>query len=76
MIKGVKVEGRGIKETVEEVIKEMKIEVDIEEVRRTGGKDKKGREMIVVRLKNEEQKRRIMERKRNLKDRKEWVEED
>lgn len=44
-----KVEGRGIKETVEKVIKEMEIEVDIEEVRRTGGKDTKGREMIVVR---------------------------
>lgn len=38
---------------MEEVIKEMEIDVDIEEVR-TGGKDTKGREMIVVWLKNEE----------------------
>lgn len=47
--------------------------MDTKEVKRTGGKE--GREMIVVRLKNENQKR-IIEEKMKLKNRKEWVEKD
>lgn len=50
VIKGMKVEGRKIKETVKEVIKKMGVEMDIEEVRRTGGRNKEGKEMVIVRL--------------------------
>lgn len=39
----------------EEVIK-VWVEVDIKEVRRTGGRDREGREMIVVRSRNKNQK--------------------
>lgn len=54
MIKGVKVEEKEIKETVKEVIKEMGVEMDMEKVRITSGKDKEGKKMVVVRLKNED----------------------
>lgn len=50
--------------------------MDIEEVRRTGGRDKKGKEMVVVRLQNEDKKKKIMEGKRKLRNRKAWMEKD
>lgn len=41
MIKEVKVERRRIKESLKELIKEMEVEVNIGEVRRTGGRKTK-----------------------------------
>lgn len=33
------------------------VKVGIEEIRRTGGRDKDGREMVVVKLRNQDQKK-------------------
>lgn len=38
--------------------------MDIEEVRKTGERDKEGREMVIVRLRHENQKRRESWKKR------------
>lgn len=48
----------------------MGVEVDIEEVRKTGRRNKEGKKMVVVRLGNEDQKRKMKE-KRKFKDKKE-----
>lgn len=50
--------------------------VEIEQVRKVGGKDEKGRKAVVVKLGCREQKKSVMEKKGKLKNRKDWIEED
>lgn len=64
------------KEAVEEVLKILRVREDMEEIRRLGGEEERGGEMLLVKLKREEQKREIMRRKRELKDRGEKIMED
>lgn len=64
------------KEAVEEVLKILGVREDMEEIRRLGGKEGRGREMLLVKLKRKEQKREIMRRKRELKGRREKIMED
>lgn len=67
-----KLEGRGIKETVEEVIKEMEIEVDIEEDRWKGYKRERN---DCSEVKKRGVKKEDHGRKKKF-ERKEWVEKD
>ncbi|KAL6418362.1 hypothetical protein ACFW04_012184 [Cataglyphis niger] len=61
---------------VEELFDSIGIKAEIEEVRKIGGSVEKGREMMVVRLKNEDQKREVWNKKKLLKGRKERILED
>lgn len=70
IIKRLEVREGGRREIVEGVIKNIEVEVEIEEVKRIGGDRKRERKMVLVKLENEEQKRKMMEKKKNLKGRK------
>lgn len=61
IIKGMEEKEEKRRETVEGIIKDIEVKVDIREI--IGGDRKKVREMVIVKLRNKEQKRRIMENK-------------
>lgn len=52
------------------------LRADMEEIRRLGEEERRGREMLLVKLKGKEQKREIMRRKRELRGRRENILED
>jgi len=76
IIKGLKVKEGNRREAVEEVLNVLEVRGNIEEVKRVGGDREQDREMVLVRLKIEEQRGEIMKRKRELKGRKERIMED
>ncbi|KAL6416560.1 hypothetical protein ACFW04_013367 [Cataglyphis niger] len=76
LIKGVEVKEGRRRGAVEELFDSIGIKAEIEEVRKIGGSVEEGREMMVVRLKNEDQKREIWNKKKLLKGRKERILED
>lgn len=59
-------------------MKDIEAKVKVEEIRRVKENDEKGTEMIWVRLENEEQRRKIMEKKvmEKLRGRKERIAND
>lgn len=62
---------------VEELLKVIGVKMEVTEIRRIGEGTEKGRgEMLLVKLKNEEQKWEIMANKKNLKGRGERISED
>lgn len=75
VIKGVVVKDVKRKEAVEEMMKVLRVKADMEEVRRLG-EERRGGEMLLVKLKGKEQKREIMRRKRELRGRREKIVED
>jgi len=74
LIKGLVVKEGKRKEAVEEIFKILEVKADIEEVKRIGGEGE--REMAVVRMSSEEQKKEVMRKKWRLKGRKEIIMED
>lgn len=79
LIKGLEEKERRRREMAEEVIKKMGIEVDIKEIKRIEGDREKngvGKEMVLKKLEKKEQKRRIVECKKKLRERKEIILED
>lgn len=76
VIKGIKVKEGKRREVVEEMMKDIGMKVKIEEIRRLKGNEEGETEMIWVRLESEKQRREILEKKKNLKDRKERIVED
>ncbi|KAL6421643.1 hypothetical protein ACFW04_014561 [Cataglyphis niger] len=76
LIKGVEIKEGRRRVAVEELFDNIGVKAKIEEVRKIGGGLKKGREIIVVRLKSEKQKREVWNRKKLLKGRKERILED
>lgn len=54
----------------------MEVKADMEEIRKLGGEKGKCGEMLLVKLKGDEQKREIMRKKRELTGRREKVMED
>lgn len=68
-------EGRK-QEAVEKMLRIMEARVKIKEIRKLGGEKDKRWEIILMKLENEEQRREVMLRKRNLRGRKERVLED
>ncbi|KAL6416393.1 hypothetical protein ACFW04_011573 [Cataglyphis niger] len=76
LIKGVEVKEGKRRVAVEELFDSIGIKAEIEEVRKIGGSVEEGREMMVIRLKNEDQKREVWNKKKLLKGRKERILED
>lgn len=77
VIKGLKLRTEKGEEEVRKLLNEgLGLEVTVREVKRVGTVDREGRGRLVVKLEDEDQKRRIMTGKRKLKRRKERIEED
>lgn len=76
LFKGVQGEGGMMKEEIIKLCGEIGVEVDIEEIRMVKtGKEEKGK-MVIVKLRKEDSKRRILENNGKLKGREVWIEED
>lgn len=76
IIKGVSREKGDWRWGVEKIMKEIGADVRISEMRKINtGREDKG-EMVWVRLEKEEDKRQVWDKKRRLKGRKVWIEED
>lgn len=67
IIRGIKREGREAKEKVEELLREIGVEGEVEEVRRMAGSKEEGEETVWARLDGWRKKREVMEKKRKLK---------
>ncbi|GAB1869444.1 hypothetical protein CAJAP_10523 [Camponotus japonicus] len=76
IIRGLKVESGKRRKKVEELMKEIVARVDIVETKKIGEDREKGREMVWVRLRDEEQRGEILEKKGRLKGRRERIGED
>lgn len=72
IIRGMKVKERERREAVGDLLKVIGAKAKIKDIKRIGER----REMIIVRLKNVEQRKEIMRKKRNLKERRERIMED
>lgn len=76
VMRGLKVGEGNIETGIEKVMKDIGVEVRIEEVRRIKtGKGEWG-EMVVVKLGSEEEKKKVMEGKKKLRGEKVWIMED
>jgi len=76
IIKGVEVKEGKRREAVEEVIGALGMKVDIESCWKLGRGTVVGQEMILVKLKEEKQRKEILEKRRNLRGRRERIIED
>lgn len=66
----------GSKEEIKNICKEIGVDIEIEEIRKVKmGREEKG-DMLIVKVRSEENKRKILENKRKLKGRSVWIEED
>lgn len=74
VIKGLEVGEEKKREAVEKLLKDIGAEVKVEEIGRVGGGIRK--DMWIVKLEKDEQKREVMRKKRELKGRKEKIMED
>lgn len=64
------------RKAVEEILGVVGAKVMVEEIKKIGEVKQKGREMLLVRLGNEEQKWEVMEKKKKLRGRRERILED
>lgn len=76
IVRGIEVKEGRKQEAVEKMLRVMEARVKIKEIRKLGGEKDKRWEIILMKLENEEQRREVMLRKRNLRGRKERVLED
>jgi len=76
VIKGVEVKEGKRREAVHNVMERIGMRVGVEEVRYLAKEKEDNREMVMVKLESEEQKREIMEKKWRLKGERERVMED
>lgn len=76
VIKGLEAKKGRRREAVEEILETIGVKAEVKEVKRVGNRIVEGREMVMVRLAKEEQKKEILRKKNNLKGRKEIVCED
>lgn len=76
MVKGVEIKKGKRKEAIEEIIKIVEVKIDIKKIKRLGKDIKTGKETILVKLENEEQKRKIWKKKSALKSGREKIQED
>jgi len=74
LIKGLVAREGKRKKAIEEILKIIEVKGDIIEVKRIGGEGE--REMVVVRMSSEEQKKEVLRKKWRLKGRKEIIMED
>lgn len=76
MVRGVEIKKEKRKEAIEEIIKIVEVKIDIKKIKRLGKDIKTGKETILVKLENEEQKRKIWKKKSALKGGREKIQED
>ncbi|XP_071581240.1 uncharacterized protein [Temnothorax nylanderi] len=76
VIRGLEVKEGGRRQEAEKLLEGINVKVKVIEVKKIGGDIEKGREMVLLKLENEEQKWEIMEKKKNLAGRKERIMED
>ncbi|XP_067214178.1 uncharacterized protein [Linepithema humile] len=76
VIKGIEVKEGKRKEAVEGLMKDIGAEVKMEETWKIAEDRDKGREIVGIRIENEEKRREIWEKKKTLKGRKERIVED
>lgn len=79
IIRGVEMEKegeQGLKEKVEEIVKETGASAKIEKIRKIGKREGEGGERIWVRFEKVEEKIEVMKGKNRLRDRKEWISDD
>jgi len=76
IIKGVEVRERRKMEAVEEVIGALGMRVEIESCWKLGRGTVEGQEMILVKLREEKQRKEILEKRKNLRGRREKIVED
>jgi len=76
VVKGYKVDGRGVTSQIKEIFEKIRAEVEIDEIRvvKTGREEWGG--MAVVSLRSEEDKKEVMRKKKGLRGDKIWIEED
>lgn len=70
LIKRVEVNDSKRREAVEKVLKVIGVRADMKEVKKLGKEEKKGGEILLVKLKGKKQKREIIRKKRESRDRK------
>lgn len=70
-MKKIQVMGGNRKEAVKGIFKSIGVEAKIEKIRRSRRNEE--REMLLVKLGNEEQKKEVLKKKRNLKGRRERI---
>ena len=75
-IKGLRLEGKELKDGVEEIFKRIETKVEVEAVRKIGKEGRRGEGIALVKLKNMEHKREVMRKKRSLYGRSERIEHD
>lgn len=71
IIKGLEEREGKRREAVEEVLRKIGVMIKVGEIKRISGDKEKGKKMVMVKLRNEEQKREVMRKKNGLKGRKE-----
>lgn len=76
IIKGVDKEGKSAEEIVTELWGVMEVSSKTEEISELGKRDKKGKRMILVKMKEREGKTEIMKNKRKLRERNEKIQDD
>ena len=76
IVKGIDTEKGNIKDSIEKLLEEIGVEVEIKNTRKVGGTKVRGKGMVVVTLDNREQRRKVMEKKKKLKGRMERIEDD
>lgn len=76
IIKGVEIKEGKRREAVEKVLEIIRARVEVREVKRIARDGDREGEMILVRLRSEEQRKEVMERKAKLRGRNERVIED
>lgn len=75
IIKGVDKKEKGIEEIVAELWRVMEVKGKTEEIRKIGKGDKKGRNMILVKMENKEGKIEVMRKKNKLRERTERIQD-
>ncbi|EZA51537.1 hypothetical protein X777_09784 [Ooceraea biroi] len=73
---GIKREGGDMRKEIEEIGKEIEVEMEIEDIRKLRGGREEKREMAIIKIRTEENRKKILENKRKLRGRKIWIEED
>lgn len=74
MIRGLEIREGRRREEAEKLLEDIDAKTKVIEVKK--GNTEKGKEMVILKLESEEQKREVMKKKKSLKGRKERITED
>ncbi|EFN87353.1 hypothetical protein EAI_02127 [Harpegnathos saltator] len=76
VVREVEIGEKGVEEGVNKIWRRLELEVEMREVKRIGKGRKEGEGMVLVKLGNWEEKRKVMELKKKLRGKKERIEDD